>query len=641
MKRNNIKVAVGLGLAQLAFFYAPAFAQAQKPSSLNEVVVTATRSPKKQAEIGKVVRVISSEEISRSQGRTLPELLNTVAGINIAGSGSNLGDIKSVFLRGASSGNTLLLMDGIALNDASGITGEYNIAAISIDQIERIEILKGGNSTLYGSDAVAGVINIITKKASGKLQGNILQTAGSYNTFKQGAGIAGTINKTDISLNVSNLNTKGFSNAQSPLINTKEFEKDGFNQKSLGFNVNHQITNKWTMLALVNYNINTSDLDGGAFTDVKDYQYDKTAYLINIGSRISFNKSLLRFNFSQNNVRNKFDNQGSITDNKGNISNAEALYTAEVNNYIGITSGFNYKLSRTNQTSDFGSLSSDTASNSIASIFTSLFFKGGKYFRLELGGRINKHNQFGNNFNYTFNPSFMISQHAKLFFNASSAFRVPSLYQLTSEYRNPSGLKPETSTTFETGFDVGFLDNKVTFNAALYQRKIKDVIFFGLQELGGFGYLNQSQENTRGLEIEAGTTLIKNLNFSGFYAYTNGKSKENDASDEVWGLSRRPKTTFGASAGFEFNKKMYVSLLYKYTGVRSDRYNEFDGNNFKTIIVDLNVYHKIDAYIQYKPINKLTLFADVKNLFDAKYNDFVGYNTMAINFNAGLSLNFN
>lgn len=473
-------VAVGLGFAQLAEMPI-AFGQSEKPSNLNEVVITASRSSKKQSEIGKVVRVISSEEISRSQGRSLPELLNTVPGLTVGGAGSNPGNLMSVFLRGSSSGNTLILIDGIAVNDASSTSGEYNLSAIAIDQIERIEILKGGNSTLYGSDAVAGVINIITKKGNGPLKGNLLLTGGSYQTFKQAAGVSGTIGKTDISLNLSNLNSKSFSTAQA-MADTSKFEKDGFNQKSIGFNISQALSNRVSLLGYVNYNINGADFDAGSFTDAKDYTYKKNTLLLNFGSVINLNKGKLKFNLSQNNVQNKLDYSGSLIDNKGKITNAEGVYTSQLSKFIDITSGINYKFSKTDQISEYGKLSSDSAKNNIASVFTSFFFSAGKFFRMELGGRFNHHNQFGNNLNYTINPSFLISDKIKVFFNASSAYKVPTLYQLTSEYKNVDGLKPESSHTLETGFDINLLNDKLTINAALYKRKIKDAIDFGAQK---------------------------------------------------------------------------------------------------------------------------------------------------------------
>ena len=160
MKKNLVIVAAGLGLAQLVLLAGSSRAQEDPLRSLNEVVVTASRSPRKQTEIGKVVRVINSEELAKSQGRTLPELLNTVAGLVIGGNGNNPGDVKPVYLRGASSGNTLILIDGIPVNDASNISGEFEIGGIAIDHIERIEIVKGGNSTFVFSHCRVVIILI-------------------------------------------------------------------------------------------------------------------------------------------------------------------------------------------------------------------------------------------------------------------------------------------------------------------------------------------------------------------------------------------------------------------------------------------------------------------------------------------------
>ena len=182
MKTKFFYIAACLGLAQLALLNSNALAQQRPVADLDEVVVTASRSPKKISEIGKVVRVISAETLAKSQGRTLPEILNNIAGITIGGNGSNPADVKAVYMRGASAANTLILIDGIPVNDASEISGEYNISAIPIDIIERVEILKGGNSTLYGSDAVAGVINIITKKGTGVLSANVLAAVSAIST---------------------------------------------------------------------------------------------------------------------------------------------------------------------------------------------------------------------------------------------------------------------------------------------------------------------------------------------------------------------------------------------------------------------------------------------------------------------------
>jgi vitamin B12 transporter len=137
---------------------------------LDEVVVTANKYEQKQSTTGKVLNIISRQQLERSGGKTLSEVLNTLPGLTMIGANNVLGTNQNISIRGASAGNVLLLIDGIPVNDPSAITNYYDLNFINIDQVERIEVLKGGQSTLYGSDAVAGVINVILKKQIKKLQ---------------------------------------------------------------------------------------------------------------------------------------------------------------------------------------------------------------------------------------------------------------------------------------------------------------------------------------------------------------------------------------------------------------------------------------------------------------------------------------
>ena len=629
MKTKKNYVAAGLGLAQLVLLSSNAFAQQEPVRDLNEVVVTATRSSKKQSEIGKVVRVISAETLAKSQGRSLPEILNNVAGLMIGGNGNTPGDIKAVYLRGAAPGNTLILIDGIPVNDASNISGEYNIAAIPVEQIERIEIVKGGNSTLYGSDAVAGVINIITKKGSGKLTASLLATAGSYETYKQVLGLNGQIGKTSIAINGSNLNSQNYSTA-SPAQGEANFDKDDFTQRSVSLNLGQQVSENFLLRANAQANGNQAGLDNGAFADAVDYDYRKNSILAGLGGKLNFNKGDFNFNLSQNNVKNLFDNQGSITNNKGEITQIEAGVNYQLTNFVGLTSGASYKRSATEQSNPFSATL--IANNDIKSLFTSLFFKTNSGFHAELGARVNDHSQFGENFTYTINPSYVFNERYKFFVNVSSAYRVPSLYQLFSEYGNLD-LKPETSRTYEAGFDLDLLPKKLNINVSYFSREIDDVIDFGQLSPNQFGYINQNEQKDKGFEIELSANPVQRVHLNAFYAYVDGEMTS--PSGTAFNLFRRPKNTFGASIGVGIGAKVDVNLTYKFTGNREDFY--FD-STFNQVSASLDSYNMLDAYIQYKPASKLTLFADVKNLLDEDYREFAGYTTRGLNFNAGLRL---
>lgn len=625
MNKKFIKVLAGLGFAHLALLSATAFSQEKTINQLDEVVVTASRSPRKQSETGKVVRVISAAQLAQSQGRTLPELLNNVAGLNMGGFGNHPSEIKALYLRGASAGNTLILIDGIAVNDASNISGEYDISAIAIEQIERIEILKGGNSTLYGSDAVAGVINIITKKGEGSLKAHVLATGGSYGTYKQVLGLNGSLGSTRIGFNASNLNVNGFSTAR-PASNQENYEKDGFKQRSIGLNVQQAISLKFKLNANVQANQNLADLDNGAFDDNADYTYNKTALLVGLGGQFIAGKAVYNFNLSQNNVDNRFLNSGSPETTRGDITNLEANVSYPLAPFVDLIGGLNYKRSSTDQVSPWGAL---TADNNIKSVYSSLFFKLGEQFRTELGGRLNEHNVYGNNLTYTFNPSYLIANRYKLFVNLSSAFKVPSLYQLFSEYGNLN-LKPESTNTFEAGADMELVPSKLRLNLAYFNRNIKDVIDFGLVGQD-FRYVNKNQQKDKGFELELNYKPSAKITVDAFYAYVTGKQIQ--GSESINNLIRRPKHSLGLNLQASLSKQFTAAVSYKWVAERIDQY--YDTTKNESVSVDLKPFGFVDAYLQYRPKSNWTLFADVKNLLDTDFIDRAGYTTKGINFNAG------
>src|SRR5574339_1168452 len=151
-----------------AVFIGSQLSAQQDTSLLDEVVITANKYPNKTSLTGKVVTIITKEQLERSGGKDLSQILTEQTGVYIGGANSNAGKDKSLYLRGARVDHTLITIDGIPVYDPSGIGSNFDIRNLSVDLIERIEILKGSQSTLYGSDAIAGVINIITRKSGTK-----------------------------------------------------------------------------------------------------------------------------------------------------------------------------------------------------------------------------------------------------------------------------------------------------------------------------------------------------------------------------------------------------------------------------------------------------------------------------------------
>ncbi|MGZ3752000.1 MAG: TonB-dependent receptor plug domain-containing protein [Mucilaginibacter sp.] len=639
MKKIYSVVVASLGLAQLVLPNAAALAQ-DSTRVLNNVVVTATRSPKKLSEIGRVVTVITAEQINRSQGKTLPELLNTVPGVLFSGAENAPGISSNVYLNGASTGNILVLVDGFPVNNASEIDNRYDLNAFPVDEIDHIEILKGSGSTLYGSDAVAGVINIITRHPRGQgVKGSVQLLGGSYNTFNESAGLNGNVHNTGISLNLSNTDSKGFPSA-TDTTGKAGFKNDGFHQRSLSLNLSQKVSDKF----LLNGNLQTSYITGnlpyGAYTDDKNYTYANTFLFGGLGAKLILDKGTLNFNVSQNTAWNHYNDlpnsanfetpyhAGSV----GRITNAEAVFTYGLAKHFDITSGANFKYSGTHQVNTYDTIQS--ANNSIASVYTSLFFKS-DIFHMELGGRYNHHSKYGDNFTYTVNPSVLLAGQLKLFATVASAFKAPSLYQLASVYKNIL-LKPETTTSYEAGFDWQIISNTLTFNTVFYKRDTKDVIYFlSLPDFPFGKYENGSKENDKGYE-SALTLNLSNVTASAYVAYVTGTLT--DAGGKQTNiLYRRPKNTIGANVNYQVIKTLSIGINYKYTGDREDQ----NFATFPSTNVTLKHYNLVDGHLQWQACTKLMLFGDLKNMFNEKYTDWLGYNTRGRNFMAGLKYQIN
>jgi vitamin B12 transporter len=643
MKKNFVFVAAGLGLVQLALLSTAARAQ-DTTRVLDSVQVTATRSPKKLSETGRVVTIISAKEIARAQGETLPQLLNNVAGITFSGANNAPGISSSLYLRGEATGNTLILVDGFPVNNASAIDNSYDLNAFPLDQIDHIEILKGSGSTLYGSDAVAGVINIITKHAAGQgLKTNVGLSGGTYDTFKESVGLSGNLNKTGIAINLSNTDSKGFP-AATDTTGKAHFRNDDFHQRAINVNINQPVSDRFALTGNFQATRNLGNLPQGAFMDDPAYTYGNTFLFGGIGGNLKLDKGSLRINLSQNDVWNNYNDPasaangdfGSYQKNTGRITDAEAVFTYGICKQLDITSGIDYKYFNTDQFSTYDTIRSGKANNSIGSIYTSLFLKEG-IFHLELGGRYNHDHNYGNNFTYTINPSVLLFNQLKIFATAASAYKSPSLYQLFSQYGDLL-LKPETTTSYEAGFDWEIVKNALSFNTTFFRYNTKSVIYFLPLPNPPYGvYANGELQKDKGFESEL-KFKQDNFNASAYWAYVTGALTDQNGVTSG-NLIRRPKNTFGVNAFYDITKHFTAGLSYKLTGDRPDE--EFNNVTFTSSVVTLKAYSLLDAHFQYAVNNHINLFADLKNLLDEKYTDWVGYNTERFNFMAGIRYQIN
>ncbi|MBS7563176.1 TonB-dependent receptor [Mucilaginibacter sp. Bleaf8] len=626
MKKNKIKAVAGLGLAQLALFGIAAHAQ-DTTRVLQDVAISATKINQKQSQTGKVVTVITRQQIERSAGKTLPELLNEQANVVVNGATSNPGLNKGLFLRGAETRYTLILLDGILVTDPTAIGDVYDLRLLPIDQIDHIEIMKGGQSTLYGSDAVAGVINIVTKKnATNQINVNALSTAGSYNTYKGSIGINQKINDFSYDINFTHFRTKGVSEAAEPAGNTVPFDKDGFIQDALNVRLGYKVDSRLSINPFFRYFYNNGKFDSQGFVDAANTYFSRN---LNTGTNVLYrlDKGAINLNYNYENInRNYLQSYGSIY--LGRVHFADMYVNHQLGDYVKILAGIDNRYSAANSG---GSNETDKHVN-LFGAYGSLFFTDPHaVINLEAGGRLYSHNLFGGAATYSVTQSVNLIENGKLrlFGTVSSSFKAPDLSALYGPYGANPDLKPETSHGYEAGFSSDNVFGTIfNFRADYYNRKINNQIAYGAN-----GYINRDEQNAEGVELESSVNLSK-LNLRGYYTYLHGNTVKADVKENY--LIRRPKNTVGIFAGYQLTPQAFVSLNYRYYSKRNDVYS--DPVSYASSIQVLKSYNLVDAYAEYGFLNRrLKVFADVKNIFNAKYAELYGYTALGTNFNAGLS----
>jgi vitamin B12 transporter len=636
------------------------YAQEVKTKNLEEVVITANKTDQKLSQTGKVITVLSDSVLQKYQSQTLGELLTRQAGFMIVGSQGTNGTNQDVYLRGASVGNTLILIDGMPMYDPSSISSNFDINLITVGECERIEILKGAQSTLYGSDAVAGVINIFTKKGKSlkPIGGNASLNAGTYGTLRGTLGLNGSFSKGYYNIQYTRFQSNGFSTATDKAGN-QNFDNDGIKQNNILANLGLNLSEKWTLKLRTILNDYKTDIDAGAFTDEKDYTIKNNFSMIAMGLDYRYSSGKMTFNYGFSKTEKTFiDDSTSVEKTAfdkysktyyGGVSHYAEIYNSlKINDNLEFVEGADYRAANTNQTytsiSDYGNytaapIGSDTSKTNIFSVYASGLLKTKIGFFLELGGRYNNHSIYGSNFTYSFNPSYLVNDKLKFFVNISSGFKAPSLYQLFSPYGNKN-LKPEQSVSTEFGVQVFSKDKKSDLRVLYFDRNIKDVFFFENLDIEPYGrYINFDKQHDYGWEME-GKTRFGKVNIWGNLTLLQGTiTTKNGTKDTTYNnLYRRPKSIFNLGLGYQVSHYLYVSTNLRNVGERTDRF--FNNDTYKTETVILEGYSTIDFYAEYKFSKTIKAYADLKNLTNTQYADVYGYNTRRFNFMAGLSVEF-
>ena len=614
---------------------------------LNEVVVTATKFNLKKENTGKVIHVITQKQLQQNAGKTVIEILNTIAGIDVKGVNANASEPRSINIRGGRSRQVLVLIDGVPVTDQSAINQEFDLRLLAVNQIESIEILKGASSTLYGSGAATAVINVILKKASkDSVSGSFETSFGTNNSTKssnsgladknQNINLNGTLGNFNFLASFSITGVDGMSSAKST-TNTV-FENDSFYSKNALLKLGYKINDKVNIISFLNYDTFEYDFDAAAFSDSEVNMGDQEQFRVGIRPNYTYNKGELYMLASINSVKRNFNSFNAFSNTldsyqyNGESINLDLVNKYEFSNQFQLITGVNYQEHSNNTITPFGTIEKDIANFNTLDPYASAVYISDYGLSANIGGRLNVHNVYGNQFVYDGNLAYSLlnskETSVKVLTSYSTAFIAPSLYQLYDGYSGNIDLNPETNQTFEVGFDATFKEN-IQFDVVYFNRKEVDAIIYNNTT---YSYGNSSSDAS-GLELNVRVAATSFLSINSSYTYIDSNDLE-DFNDYI------PANKFVAGIDITPFENAFLNVTYRNVGERTifDRYGSFGTAGENVVLED---YQVLDFMANYKVLeDTVTFFVAATNLLNEDYDDIFGYETRGRNYKVGIRLQF-
>ena len=599
------------------------------------IVVTATRIPTPEIEVASSISVVTAKDIAARQVETLPDLLKQVPGLNVVQSGGPGGQ-TSVFIRGTNSNHAKVLVDGIDVSDPSNPAGTFDFGPFLTQDIEKVEILRGPQSGLYGSDAIGGVIQIITKSGSGPLKFAGNAEAGSFDTFNQAAGVSGSTDRFHYAANLEHAHSGATPVTPLDLLLPGERRIDDYDDiltgsTKLGFDVTDNLdvglvaryTDSHLRLTGENENNFPADFPDSAQSanDTRQYYTRATGHLKTfdggleqtLGIAFSDIKSFQaspdfpESDFSGERV--KLDWQGNIRLGAGEnlVLGAEHqrdAMTAPLSAAITIVSGY------AEIQSSFGAGLFDT-----------------------LSVRYDDNDRFGGVYTYRWAPAYVIQDTGtKLKASIGTGFKAPTLSELFQSFpsfyffANPN-LKPESSLGYDVGFEQGVRDDKIRFGLTYFRNDIKNLI----ADNAAFTMdVNVGRAVTQGIESFVAYQPAEQFTVRFDYTYT-------EATDEILHeeLLRRPKHRGSLNAAWQATTRLSLDATVLSVG------SWIDGNrDFSITRLNAPGYTTMDAAASYDLTSHLSLTARINNLFDRHYENPVGFLQPRLGAFAGVRAKF-
>lgn len=597
-------------------------ATAQTASSeetkLDTIIVNGSRLDQTMTEIGSSVSVITRDDLEDLGVDFALDAIATAPGVTINQNGA-FGGNASVRIRGASNDQTLVLIDGLPVNDPTGTGGGYNFAYLDTDNIERIEVLKGPQSTLWGSDAIGGVISITTKRPTEGLSGTVFGEYGSYNTLRGGASISNANEVGDFRLAATGLTTDGISKADEANGNS---EDDGYNSQTIsaigGLNLPASVRLETSLM----WSDAESEYDSyasGAQGSVADG--DEVTNSETLSGNISLKAPLFDGRL-ENLVQ-----IGYADIERENTSNGVQSYFTEGDRLLFRYQG-TFAINDTN-TLAFGTEREETSANeqesSIDSLFALYEVKPGDDLTLTSGIRVDDHETFGSETTGRIAAAWTATDQVTFRASWGQGFKAPSIFQstyictfcgLTAPNAN---LKAETSEAYDIGVQWQSADERIVIGATLFDQETENMIDFSYTA----GYDNIALVDSQGIELTGAYAINNWLGIAASYTFIDSEDGNGDE------LARLPESTGNISASFDPDGPFSGAVLVRYNGEEANT----DGS-------DLDSWTRVDLTGSYDLNDTVEIYGRIENLFDEEYQQILGYGTPGLSGSVGVRLRY-
>lgn len=582
----------------------------QQTSSLDEITISsATKSEEKLKNVTANVDVITAEDIESRKFKTVIEALNSLSGVSISSNGG-IGQTSSVYLRGMDSNRTLILLDGVRYNDITTPKGSANIEHLMINDIERIEVIKGAQSSIWGADASAGVINIITKSAKDGTHGNATIEYGRYNSKTAKANISHKNENFDAKLGVTRVDTDGFS-AISPnkSSDAKKYEKDGYENTTanlkLGYNFNEN--NRLS----TSYEIIDTEVDIDDFFNKdpnnKDSNKNKT-HLVNLAYENRNDIALTKVYSNYTDIK-RISTNAYIPDYKGIVKEYGVNTSIGYLDSSNITLGADYKKFEDKKIVEDFTNESRVKNYNNKGIFitnTNKFFDDKTIFTQAL--RYDKYSDFENKTTGKIGIKQYIINDLNISSNYGTGYNVPNLYQLHDVWAGNDTLQPEKTKSYD--LSIAYEGFSVTY----FNTKIKDLIDYSYttwtyDQMSGTSKL-------KGTEIAYKNEVIEDIFLN--LSYTNLSAK--DAKGDK--LLNRPKNKFNFGVDYYGLKDFHFNVNGEYIGSRESV--NYLSSTQKTKTGNYTIWN---AVVDYDISKNFSTYLKLDNIFNKDYQIVDGYAT--------------